>query len=70
MKKLNLVAFDTNDTQPKRILVLNGKDQRIADVFCDSETEFTIVPVSIYELKQIVIIAENFNLFWNNIYND
>ena len=39
MKKLNLVAFDTNDTQPKRILVLNGKDQRIADVFCDSETD-------------------------------
>jgi hypothetical protein len=67
MKTLKLVAFNTNTTQPKRILVLNSKDERIADVFCDTETEFSTVPVNIDAIKQIVTIAENFNLFWHNL---
>lgn len=68
MKNLKLVAFNTNTTQPKRILVLNSKDERIAEVFCDSETEFSTIPVGIDELKQIVAVADNFNLFWSNLY--
>ncbi len=69
MKNLTLIARDTTTKEPKSISIFNKKDEFIAKVFCDGGTEFMRIDIQIDELKQIVTIAENFNLFWNNIYN-
>lgn len=69
MKNLILVARDTTTREQKSISIFNKKDELIAKVFCDGETGFSKINIQIDELKQIVTIAENFNLFWNNIYN-
>lgn len=69
MKTLTLVATDTTTTKPKSISVFNHAEILVAKVYIDGETEFSKIPIQVNELKQIVTIAENFILFWNNIYN-
>lgn len=67
---MKLTLKKPSEFAPTRIDCFNEFGYRVATVACDGEVIFAEKPRSIAEIKQILVIAENFNLFKTNLQKD
>jgi hypothetical protein len=65
---MKLKAYPPTPIYPKRIEVRNHEGDNIALVNCDSSIQWN-GHIELYpsDIKQVLTIAENFNLFYQNI---
>ena len=66
MKTIELIAKKAGKHTPNQITV-KDEQAEVATVYCDQIITFTGSQLSLSELKEIVTIAENFNLFFTNL---
>lgn len=52
---------------PKHIICVDKKGQKVATVMCDTCVYFEKVELTLADISQITTIANNFNLFYDNI---
>jgi hypothetical protein len=67
---MKLVKFNTSENEPRRILCYDENEQCIGKIYCDQTfifDEIDVREISVREIEQMVLIAKNFNLFYENI---
>lgn len=64
---MKLIIKKSSEFAPLRIVCIDKLDAELATVYCDGEVKFTNSTLSVSEIKQILVIAENFKLFKTNL---
>jgi hypothetical protein len=64
---MKLILKKSSDFAPTRITCIDKLEAELATVYCDGDVKFTLSTLSVHEIKQILVIAENFNLFKTNL---
>lgn len=67
---MKLTLKKTTEFAPTRIVCTDNLGAELATVLCDGDTIFTHSTICKAELKEILVIAENFNLFKTNLQKD
>lgn len=67
MKALTLEAMPESEKQPRKIVCYDFNRDLFAEVFIDQVITFHCLESNLQDLKQILMVAENFNLFYNNL---
>lgn len=67
---MKLTLKKTSEFAPTRITCIDKLDAELATVYCDGQVKFNLSTLSVAEIKQILLIAENFNLFKTNLTYD
>lgn len=62
-----LIAVTSNSTQLKSIRAFDNKKELLYTVWADSMVTVNNKDLYLEEVKQTVVIAKNFELFYNNI---
>ena len=64
---MKLTKKPSSANAPERIFCQDKRDNELATVFCDGEVRFNLSTLSLYELNEVKVIAENFKLFYLNL---
>lgn len=69
MEKLTLTSCPESSLAPKKIIVTNNVGDVVAHIYVDGEISMNASLFSPDMLKQLIMIAENFWLFYGNVKN-
>jgi hypothetical protein len=67
---MKLTLKKPSEFAPTRITCVDKLGAELATITCDGQVTFTGSTLAVSELKQILVIAENFNLFKTNLQKD
>lgn len=69
MEKLFLTGYPESTLEPKKIVVTDVKGDVVAQIYIDGEISIHGRYTYPAMLKQFILIAENFQLFYENVEN-
>jgi hypothetical protein len=69
MEKLILIGYPESTLEPKKIVIEDVKGDIVAQIYIDGEVSIHGRYTYPAMLKQFIMIAENFMLFYDNVEN-